>query len=50
MNPVIRALASLALPLGFLAFAQPSAAEDPEKSVELKIVDLRPPEERDGVV
>jgi len=49
MNPMIRALASLALPLGLLAFAQPSAAEDPDKSVELKVIDLRPQEERDGV-
>ena len=49
MNPVIRVLASLALPLGWCALAQTSFAEDPDKSVELKVIDLRPPEERDGV-
>jgi len=42
MNSVIRVLA-------FLAFAQFAAAEAPDKSVELKVIDLRPQEERDGV-
>src|SRR5262245_22607638 len=33
----------------FLGSAQASLAENPDKSVELKVIDLRPQEERDGV-
>lgn len=32
-----------------LAYLQPAWAEDADKSVELKVIDLRPQEERDGV-
>ena len=45
MRLSIRVLASI----GFLAFMQALPAEQPDKSVELKVIDLRPQEERDGV-
>lgn len=40
---------SLATLLCLLAFLQPLSAQDAEKSHDLKVIDLRPPEERDGV-
>jgi hypothetical protein len=42
-------LARLLGVLALFACLQPSSAQDAQKSVELKVIDLRPPEERDGV-
>jgi hypothetical protein len=39
----------LLVALGLLTCLQPLSAQEPEKSVELKVIDLRPQEERDGV-
>ena len=44
----MKLLARLVLAFG-VACIQPAWAEDADKSVELKVIDLRPPEERDGV-
>ena len=44
MKLLVRLIPALAV-----AFLQPAWAEDADKSVELKVIDLRPPEERDGV-
>jgi len=44
----MKLLARLTLVFG-LAFLQPAGAEDADKSVALKVIDLRPQEERDGV-
>ena len=44
MKLLVRLIPALAL-----TFLQPAWAEDADKSVELKVIDLRPPEERDGV-
>jgi hypothetical protein len=40
---------SLLVALGLIAYLQPLSAQETEKSVELKVIDLRPQEERDGV-
>ena len=42
-------LAPLLGVLALFACLQPSSAQDAQKSVELKVIDLRPAEERDGV-
>ncbi len=44
MKLLVRLIPALAV-----AFLQPAWAEDADKSVELKVIDLRPQEERDGV-
>jgi hypothetical protein len=45
----MKSVARLLAALGLFAYLQPLSAQEPEKSVELKVIDLRPQEERDGV-
>jgi hypothetical protein len=45
----MKSMPRLLAALGLLACLQPLSAQEAEKSVELKIIDLRPQEERDGV-
>jgi len=45
----MKSVARLLAALGLFASLQPLSAQEAEKSVELKVIDLRPQEERDGV-
>ena len=45
----MKSVARLLAALGLFASLQPLSAQEAEKSVELKAIDLRPQEERDGV-
>ena len=45
----MKSVARLLAALGLFAYLQPLSAQEAEKSVELKVIDLRPQEERDGV-
>ena len=45
----MKSVARLLAALGLFACLQPLSAQEAEKSVELKAIDLRPQEERDGV-